>query len=461
MSKRKSVRELSLEKLGELARDGVAKKPRLSRMELKVEEAKRKLGQEQMDAELAALPPENDRPKACPRCGKSARIRRRGVERTFQSLSGTHTIRRNYHYCEVCKEGFFPRDEFLGLPKEGDFSEELEMRAADFALNDPFDLAERRWNFHYAHQASANQFRQVAKRLGAMVDESDASILQGALLPPTAQPSQTLYVMNDGGMVPMREGKWNEVKLGVIFREENHLSHREAARGVITQARYVAYLGEQDGFKEELRTAYRIENGPGAKRVAWIADGAHGNWNLASLISPNAIQILDWHHAVENGMKCGRVLLGEDDPGLRDWQLRLEALLWPGDTLALIRELTQCKQGASRTERAAIDDLLRYYRCNAERMQYAHFAEEGLLIASGIVESGHRHVIQARMKRSGQHWGPTGGRQMARLRAAYATAGPEKVYAAIRWAHRSTVRAKSLLPRKHRVDLRRRGMANR
>ena len=61
------------------------------------------------------------------------------------------------------------------------------------------------------------------------------------------------------------------------------------------------------------------------------------------------------------------------------------------------------------------------------------------LVSSGVIESTHRHVIQARMKRAGQHWGHRGGRQMARMRAAYKTAGPDRFFDAIHWAHRETM----------------------
>lgn len=442
MTKPKRPHELSLQKLAELARAGVAEKPLLSRMELRIEDVKRKLGQEQMDRELAALPPENDKPKACPKCGERVRVRARSMPRTFQSLSGTHTIRRHYHYCDDCKEGFYPLDYLLGLPKEGELSEEVEMRAADFAVNDVYELAERRWNLHYPNRVSANQFRQVAKRLGRMVEEASSVVVHGALLPPEAESAQTLYVMNDGGMVPMRDRKWNEVKVGVMFRAENHLSSRNAPRGALTRARYTAVLGEQEAFKNELAAAYSVENGISAACVIWLADGALGNWNLASVVSPKAIQILDWTHAVENGMKCAKAILGEGDACLPLWQQRLTSLLWAGDIEQLASELAECRRdNADKRCRDAIDELLGYYRANKERMRYADFLAAGHLIGSGIVESAHRHVIQTRMKRAGQHWSPKGGRQMARLRAAYRTSGPETFYAAIRWAHRQTQRA--------------------
>ncbi len=87
----------------------------------------------------------------------------------------------------------------------------------------------------------------------------------------------------------------------------------------------------------------------------------------------------------------------------------------------------------------AIDDLVRYYRTNANRMKYRLYREDGLPVGSGAVESAHRHVLQTRMKRAGQRWGMKNARRMARLRAAYRTGGARNFYGAIRRAHWDTV----------------------
>jgi len=87
----------------------------------------------------------------------------------------------------------------------------------------------------------------------------------------------------------------------------------------------------------------------------------------------------------------------------------------------------------------ALENLVRYYRTNAHRMKYRLYREEGLPIGSGAVESAHRHVLQTRMKRAGQRWALPNARRMARLRAAYRTAGARRFYRAIRRAHRDTV----------------------
>ena len=61
-------------------------------------------------------------------------------------------------------------------------------------------------------------------------------------------------------------------------------------------------------------------------------------------------------------------------------------------------------------------------------MDYYSHRDAGRMIDSGIVESSHRHVIQSRMKRAGQHWGTNGAEKMVRLRALYRTTGPCDFY---------------------------------
>jgi len=272
MSDRKK-KEDAAELLRRLATEGVERRGRMTTWERDFEEEARKRGQEEMDRRLAGLAPEDGSPQPCPRCGKKVRVRARGVPRTFQSLWGTHTLTRDYHYCEKCEEGFYPRDECLGLPKEGGLTEEVESRIADFAVNDAYREAESRWRFHYRLlPVSDNQFRQVARRLGGLLEEANPVVVEGALKPPVSTVSERLYVLNDGGMVPMRQG-WRETKVGVLFREEHHLSGRDAPRGCVSEARYTAVLGDQQEFKLQLTAALDVENAVKASDVVWLADG--------------------------------------------------------------------------------------------------------------------------------------------------------------------------------------------
>lgn len=460
---KKLTREEAAALLAEVAREGISKQGLMTSWERELEEQGRERNRAEMERRLSELPPEDGKPKACPKCGKKVRVRRRAVERTFQSLWGTHTVRRDYHYCEHCKEGFYPRDEALKLPKEGALTEEVESRIADFAVSDVYEHAQARWRMHYRLMpVSENQFRQVARRLGNQLEQCQDLVLEGAVRPPPSEAPERLYVMSDGGMVPMRQGEWREVKVGVCFREENHLPGDRRTRGCISEARYTAVLGDQEEFKQKMRTALDAELAPAANEVVYLGDGAPGNWLLIGLLCPRATQILDWCHAVEASTRCATILLGENDPALPSWKERTETLLARGAVEELIAEFAACEPDCTTLlQRKALVDVQRYYRNNQPRMAYADFRERGLLIGSGPVESAHRHVIQARMKKAGQHWSERGGRQMARLRAAYRTAGPELFYPAIRWAHRTSQKVIRALPRPHKVDLRKRGMANR
>ena len=157
-----------------------------------LEQGARRRGQAERDGWIASQPSEDGKPKPCPRCGTRVRVRGRGVARTFRSLWGAHTLSRGDRLMPV----------------------------------------------------SENQFRQVARRLGEQVEGCEATVLEGALKAPTPNASERLYVLADGGMVSTRES-WREVKVGFLFRVENHLSGHEAPRGHVSEARYTAELEDR------------------------------------------------------------------------------------------------------------------------------------------------------------------------------------------------------------------------
>jgi len=58
----------------------------------------------------------------------------------------------------------------------------------------------------------------------------------------------------------------------------------------------------------------------------------------------------------------------------------------------------------------------KYLINNRERLNYPKFKKMGLSTSSGIVESGCRHVIGARVKQSGMHWTVDGANSIIALR---------------------------------------------
>jgi hypothetical protein len=389
---------------------------------------------------LSRMKTEKASGKPCPKCGKRTPVKAGERERTLKSLVGPLTLKRNYHYCEKCQLGFYPLDQLLQLPAEGELTSEMEKRTLDFAVNDVFDDCAERWRLHYEQSFSPNLFRRVVARVGAQCESADQGRLQEQLKKSKESPPELLVIETDGSMLPIRgDEPWKEAKVGVVYRHD-----AEKNEPIAGSDRYCAVVGGMSEFAPVLEEAIELERIDEAGGVVWVGDGAAGNWTLADQLAPDAVQILDWYHAVEHAMTCGKLVLGEESPYLPLWKERAEALLMAGDPNALLAEVMACVPVAEKQRRGkndvleALDDLVRYYRANAQRMKYAMYREHGFPIGTGAVESAHKHVLQVRMKRAGQHWAMRTARRMSRLRAAYRTGGAQHFHAAIQRAHRDT-----------------------
>lgn len=84
-------------------------------------------------------------------------------------------------------------------------------------------------------------------------------------------------------------------------------------------------------------------------------------------------------------------------------------------TLCELRALAS-KEDPSQETRAA-GSALRYLENRPENLFYAQAREQGLPIGSGMIESGHRHVLQGRLKLPGSWWKEQNANATAKLRA--------------------------------------------
>jgi len=423
--------DLLKETARELARRRAARgEVDLDAVESFAEDMQRELGQETLGATIDALPPEGAMPLPCPKCGALVPVKARNRSRSILTVAGELRLSRNYHHCKTCQRGFYPRDLELKLPEEGEVSDAMEKRILDFAMNSAFAESAERWGIHYPFPISANLFRRVVDRVGRRREDAHSLLaLQQAALPSPEHPAKSLVIAGDGSMLLTHEG-WKEAKVAVVARGESIIPDK-----TVLEPRYVAVLGGQDEFRAALKAALDAESADDVMNIVWLGDGAAENWTLASQLCPFATQVLDFIHAVQNGMVCGKKLLGENDPGLADWQARIRQLVDDDSPDAAIRELLDCLPYTTNDdELAALDALVRYYRNNEKRMRYTKFRQAGLPVGSGIVESAHKHVLQARMKQAGQRWSMLRGRRMVQLRALYRTAGPRRFHWAIRAA---------------------------
>jgi hypothetical protein len=378
---------------------------------------------------------ETSAPQPCPKCGRPTPVRARRRERVLVAVSGKINFTRNYHYCNGCRAGFCPLDIRLGLPESGDLTPEMERRILDFGVHDTFERAAERWCVHYKQPISENLVRRVVERQGRMLESRDLERVQ-TLATIERAPAQVLIVQADGGMVPTRDtDRWREVKVGIVARQDCHLSSRDAPRGHITSARYAAHLGGVDEFRRRLDALLRAEKVDEVGTVVWVGDGAPWIWSIADDVCRNAVQVLDWFHAIEAASACAKAVFGPTDPCVEIFTSRIKNLLRVGDLAEVLRELEACLfLTRSAPARKELKRLIGYYTKNRERMNYLTYVARGYPIGSGFIEAANKHVIQGRMKLAGQHWDPERADRMANLRALLATTGAANLYDVIREA---------------------------
>jgi len=71
------------------------------------------------------------------------------------------------------------------------------------------------------------------------------------------------------------------------------------------------------------------------------------------------------------------------------WVKQKESLLWDGKVKDVIDSLQKLKRKQrSFHKRKALQDLIRYYTTNKDRMNYALYRERGLPVGSGGIERG-------------------------------------------------------------------------
>ncbi|MGQ9576777.1 MAG: hypothetical protein ACUVUC_15830 [Thermoguttaceae bacterium] len=221
---------------------------------------------------------------------------------------------------------------------------------------------------------------------------------------------EIVTVYADGTMIHT-EDDWCEIRVGPVFAQD--------AQGARVRQRTFARFLPLEEFGRELFVAAHAAGYGKAEHRAFLGDGAHWLWELASLHFPDATPILDWYHLSENVHAPADAVFGEATDEAKQWpEARLDEL-WEGAHRAArqaVAELPQQRRGA---KREALRKLGVYLKNNAERMDYPRYRREGLPVGSGAVESMCKSLVGGRFKQAGmRNWTRRGAEAVLRLRAA-------------------------------------------
>lgn len=343
-----------------------------------------------------------------------------------QCLFGSFALVRDYYYHPGRKAGHFPADAGLGL--EGGYTPALARLMCLEGADEPgFEKAERHLAETGGIRVSARQIQRVLQQIG-----SSAQAWQERERALGRTDAPVLYVSGDGTGIPMRKealagrrgkqpdgsAKTAQVYLGCVFTQHGCDPEGHPIRDYESTT-YVSSLQSIDQFGPLLRRE-ALRRGMGtAGQVVLLIDGAAGLEHMGRDCFKDAIQIVDFFHAMEHAGTVLEALIGKDHPDykarLRRWAKRL---LRDG-VQKLIDESRRESRG--RPQETAVDSALGYFVNNVERMQYGTFRKQGFFIGSGVVEAGCKTVIGARCKQSGMRWSKPGAQNILALRCIHAS----------------------------------------
>ena len=150
-------------------------------------------------------------------------------------------------------------------------------------------------------------------------------------------------------------------------------------------------------------------------RIHTVGDGAE--WILLQsreVFGEQAHFLCDFFHVSEYlGAAAPVCRPAQPDPWRRTQQRRLKS----GAAIKVIEALKEELEPQTTPEQEApVRQGHRYLSNRLDQLDYAGALALGLPIGSGMIESGHRHVLQARLKKAGAAWLPDHADQIAHLR---------------------------------------------
>ena len=361
---------------------------------------------------------------------KPGQVRQERVACEVQGLFGRFPLVRDYYYHAGKKQGHSPVDAALGV--EVGYTPAL---ARILCLEGADESSYQKAEAHLAETGgigvSARQIQRVVQRIGSPAQAWQERAVQPAQCERSEAP--VFYVSADGTGAPMRpaelagrrgkqadgKAKTRQVYLGCVFTQHELDDEGQPVRDWESTT-YVSSLDAIDQFGPMLRRE-ALRRGMGtARKVVLLIDGAAGLAHMGALCFKDAVQIVDFFHALEHAGEVLRALLGSKEHPEYELRLRRWADRLLEDEVELL--ITQARQEASGLGRAAaVEEQLGYFVGNVARMQYGTFRQQGFFIGSGVIEAGCKTVIGARCKQSGMFWSVPGAENVLAFRCIHAS----------------------------------------
>jgi Uncharacterised protein family (UPF0236) len=279
------------------------------------------------------------------------------------------------------------------------YSTPLQEALTDFGADEPFMKVAEKMRRHYGIDIAVSSARTItlhhAEKIEALSVPSPAV---------RATFADTLIVETDGSLVPCvrmdeaaddrrktRKSEWREVKLCLARQPEK------------VSPVFAITTGGPDAAGQLLEEAARRA---GLNETTWvhgIGDGAPWIVNQMDLrFGTQGRYLVDFYHVCEYLAAAAPVCAQDSRAWLHQQQERLKTNEVQAVLKTLLPHVEPIEQEGKHPQ--PVRQAHQYLSNRLQHLDYKGALERGLPIGSGEIESGHRQVVQKRIKRPGAWW---------------------------------------------------------
>lgn len=300
------------------------------------------------------------------------------------------------------------------------YSKTLQRIITDFGADVSFQRIGSKLHEHYGIEVPTSSAQAIVEAHARHIYEEQPVRTE---VPETAG-KEVLIGQMDGSMIPIvetaaaedrrkgRKVKWQEARLCLV---------REPGK---VKGRFGATMGSTDEAGKQLLTAALLEGMGSATRMHCVGDGAL--WIAEQVEKSFGAQgryLIDFYHLCEYLAAAAEVL----SPGDKEaWMEQQKRCLKDNRSDEVMQELRgHVEKEVPSSPDNPVGECYRYMQNRPDQFDYKGAIEANLPIGSGEIESGHRHVIQQRLKLSGAWWKESTAEYMLALRVTRANNGWE------------------------------------
>lgn len=314
-------------------------------------------------------------------------------------------------WCSSSQSYIRPLAPRLGVTPRGR-SRRLERVLTDFGCEHSFARAADSVLEHYGFQIGVSAVRDAtlahAQRAHVQLEEEYAQPFR--ILPAVAEPhvigetdGTLIRTVEPGPRKGKRPRQWQEMRLVASQAKDSATTVYGATFGSVEQTgRRWGHVTRQAGWGMN-------------SRIHTVGDGAE--WILLQSQEVFGAQghfLCDFFHVSEY-LAAAALVCRPNQPDR--WRHTQQARLKRGAAPKVIADLAEhLEPQTTPDEEAPVRRSHRYLTNRLNSLDYPTALALGLPIGSGMIESGHRHVLQARLKKAGTAWLPKHADQIAHLR---------------------------------------------